>query len=365
MAAVHVLPSWRETPGLVSFGSSSGGLPWSQLPLIDAHYFGELARYCYPNDHQSIWSWTRLACAAIHALRQRVLTEFTWERPRRRPPLPAGYYHRVQRMKILIVIGTRPEAIKMAPVIRALQSYTGQAEVSVCSTGQHRQMLDQVLSLFHIRPDFDLELMSENQTPSQVAAGVLNAIDPLLAGMQPDWMLVQGDTTTVMAATIGAFHRKVRVAHVEAGLRTYDRENPFPEEMNRVVADHVSDLHFAPTHQARAQLLAEGIQAGSIFVTGNTVIDALLGSAAPLTERPTELVETIIAPCHGCRLSPDFGHAPPQNQGANPPDLLRLRYLAQTRPDFHIVTGHRNPNIWEPVHELLGSLYHTHPPWIT
>src|SRR5512139_3727024 len=188
-------------------------------------------------------------------------------------------------MKILIVIGTRPEAIKMAPVIRMLQSLPGQAEVSVCSTGQHRQMLDQVLSLFHIQPDFDLELMRENQTPSQVAAGVLNAIDPLLAQMQPDWMLVQGDTTTVMAATIEAFHRKVRVAHVEAGLRTYDRENPFPEEMNRVVADHICDLHFAPTAQARLNLLAEGIQESSIFVTGNTVIDALLWAAEqPLTD---------------------------------------------------------------------------------
>ena len=223
-------------------------------------------------------------------------------------------------------------------------------------------MLDQVLNLFHIRPDFDLELMRENQTPSQVAAGVLNAIDPLLAEMQPDWMLVQGDTTTVMAATIAAFHRKVRVAHVEAGLRTYDRENPFPEEMNRVVADHVSALHFAPTRQARAQLLAEGIQARSIFVTGNTVIDALLWAAEqPLTETAhQELVENNLLPDNqevSRRLILVTAHRR-ENHGEPIQQICyALRRIAQARPDFHIVYPvHRNPNIWEPVHELLGEV---------
>jgi UDP-N-acetylglucosamine 2-epimerase len=265
-------------------------------------------------------------------------------------------------MKILVVIGTRPEAIKMAPVIRALQSIPDQADVLVCSTGQHRQMLDQVLSLFHIRPDFDLELMRENQTPSQVAAGVLNAIDPLLVQEQPDWMLVQGDTTTVMAATIAAFHRKVRVAHVEAGLRTYDRENPFPEEMNRVVADHVSALHFAPTQQARAQLLAEGIQAGSIFVTGNTVIDALHWAVEqPLTEiARQELAENDLLRYFqdaGRRLILVTAHRR-ENQGEPIRQICHaLCRLAQTRPDFHIVYPvHRNPNIWVPVHDLLGEI---------
>ena len=265
-------------------------------------------------------------------------------------------------MKIVVVIGTRPEAIKMAPVIRNLLSYPDQAEVSVCSTGQHRQMLDQVLSLFHIRPDFDLELMRENQTPNQVAAGVLNAIDPLLAELKPDWMLVQGDTTSVMAATIAAFNRKVRVAHVEAGLRTYDRENPFPEEMNRVVADHVSDLHFAPTSQARHQLLAEGIQPRSIFVTGNTVIDALLWAAGqPLTETARkELVENDLYPRNqedSRRLILVTAHRR-ENHGEPIRQICHaLRHLAEKRPDFHIVYPvHRNPNIWEPVHQLLGAV---------
>ncbi|OGO36011.1 MAG: UDP-N-acetylglucosamine 2-epimerase [Chloroflexi bacterium RBG_16_57_11] len=265
-------------------------------------------------------------------------------------------------MKILVVIGTRPEAIKMAPVIRALQSVPDQVDISVCSTGQHRQMLDQVLSLFHIRPDVDLNLMRENQTPSQVAAGVLSALDPLLAEMQPDWMLVQGDTTTVMAATIAAFNRKVRVAHVEAGLRTYDRENPFPEEMNRVVADHVSDLHFAPTLQARAQLLAEGIPARSIFVTGNTVIDALLWAVEqPLTETARqELLDN-----HLIRhVQEDSRHLilvtahRRENHGEPIRQICHaLRNLAQARPGFNIVYPvHRNPNIWEPVHELLDKV---------
>jgi len=265
-------------------------------------------------------------------------------------------------MKILTVMGTRPEAIKLAPVIRKLQSYPNQVEVSVCSTGQHRQMLDQVLDLFQIRPDTDLDLMREDQTPSQVAAGVLSAIDPLLVSLQPDWMLVQGDTTTVMAATIAAFHRKVRVAHVEAGLRTYDRENPFPEEMNRVVADHICDLHFAPTEQARLNLLAEGIRGSSIFVTGNTVIDALLWAA----EQPlngTALKELadydLLGRIQGDerRLILVTAHRR-ENQGQPIRQICQaLRYLAQTRPEYHIVYPvHRNPNIWEPVHEELGAI---------
>jgi UDP-N-acetylglucosamine 2-epimerase (non-hydrolysing) len=265
-------------------------------------------------------------------------------------------------MKILVVIGTRPEAIKLAPVISNLQSDPTQAEVLVCSTGQHRQMLDQVLSLFHIQPDVDLELMRENQTPSQVAAGVMTSIDPLLVSEQPDWMLVQGDTTTVMAATIAAFHRKVRVAHVEAGLRTYDRENPFPEEMNRVVADHVCDLHFAPTAQARANLLAEGIQERSIFVTGNTVIDALLWAVEqPLTETALqELVEyNLLGLLEGeeRRLILVTAHRR-ENQGEPIRQICyALRQLAQDRPNNPIVYPvHRNPNIWEPAHELLADV---------
>ena len=162
-------------------------------------------------------------------------------------------------MRVMTIFGTRPEAIKLAPVIQQIQTRSDQIQSIICVTGQHREMLDQVLDLFHIEADYDLNLMLPNQTPSQVAAKVLVGIDSLLEREKPDWVLVQGDTTTVMATSIAAHHRKVKVGHVEAGLRTYDRNNPFPEEMNRVITDHISDLHFAPTSRARKNLLSEGI----------------------------------------------------------------------------------------------------------
>lgn len=265
-------------------------------------------------------------------------------------------------MKVLIVVGTRPEAIKMAPIVHRLQAFPQDVETIVCATGQHREMLDQVLELFAIQPDIDLNLMQQNQTPNQVAARVLLALDPLLAEIQPDWLLAQGDTTTVMAASIAAHHRRVRVGHVEAGLRTYDRANPFPEEMNRVVADHISDLHFAPTAGAGANLQAEGIAAQSIHVTGNTVIDALLWVAA----QPLSAAARAALGQHGLddfvqgqerRVILVTAHRR-ENHGRPIQHICQaLRTLAQTWPDLHIVYPvHRNPNIWNPVHELLADV---------
>ncbi len=265
-------------------------------------------------------------------------------------------------MKVLIVVGTRPEAIKMAPIVHQLQAFPQDVETIVCATGQHREMLDQVLELFAIQPDIDLNLMQQNQTPNQVAARVLLALDPLLAEIQPDWLLAQGDTTTVMAASIAAHHRRVRVGHVEAGLRTYDRANPFPEEMNRVVADHISDLHFAPTAGAGANLQAEGIAAQSIHVTGNTVIDALLWVAA----QPLSAAARAALGQHGLddfvrgqerRVILVTAHRR-ENHGRPIQHICQaLRTLAQTWPDLHIVYPvHRNPNIWNPVHELLADV---------
>jgi UDP-N-acetylglucosamine 2-epimerase (non-hydrolysing) len=264
-------------------------------------------------------------------------------------------------MKVMIVVGTRPEAIKMAPIVHELQARR-EVETIVCATGQHREMLDQVLSLFAITPDVDLNLMQQNQTPSQVAARVLLALDPILAEMQPDWLLVQGDTTTVMAAAIAAHHRRVRVGHVEAGLRTYDRANPFPEEMNRVVADHVSDLHFAPTKGAQANLLAEGISTNSVHITGNTVIDALLWVAArPLTAAAqAELSQHGLAELVAGderRVVLVTAHRR-ENHGRPILDICQaLQTLASMWPDLHFVYPvHRNPNIWGPVHEQLGHV---------
>ena len=181
----------------------------------------------------------------------------------------------VTKLRVLVVFGTRPEAIKMAPVVRALAARPADFETLTLATAQHREMLDQVLALFAITPDVDLNLMQPGQTPSMVAARLLERLDPLLGEMQPDWVLVQGDTTTVMASAIAAHHRRARVGHVEAGLRTGDMANPFPEEMNRVVTDHISELCFAPTTRSRDNLLREGIAPERILVTGNTVVDAL------------------------------------------------------------------------------------------
>jgi len=177
---------------------------------------------------------------------------------------------------ILSIFGTRPEAIKMAPVIKALASYPEQFESLVCVTAQHREMLDQVLDAFEIKADFDLNLMQENQKLPKLTADLLLSLDQLLGKVKPDWVLVQGDTTTTMAASLAAFYQGIHIGHIEAGLRTYNKNAPFPEEINRRMTSVIADLHFAPTEQARQNLLKEGVDSKGIFVTGNTVIDALL-----------------------------------------------------------------------------------------
>jgi UDP-N-acetylglucosamine 2-epimerase (non-hydrolysing) len=185
-------------------------------------------------------------------------------------------------LKILVVIGTRPEAIKLAPVIRELARRPGIA-VRVCATGQHKALLDGALACLGIVADDDLGVMKADQTPTHVAATVLSRLEPILERVRPDWVVAQGDTTSAVAAVLAAFYAGSKVAHVEAGLRTGDQQHPFPEEVNRRVASAVADLHFAPTARARANLLAEGIPAARILVTGNPVIDALawaLGQAA-------------------------------------------------------------------------------------
>jgi len=177
--------------------------------------------------------------------------------------------------RVLSVFGTRPEAIKMAPVVAALDR-SAEFESRVCVTAQHREMLDQVLSLFEVEAHHDLDLMSAGQSPSQVLARVVAQLEPVLAAERPDWVLVQGDTTTAMAAALAAAYAGVKVAHVEAGLRTFDRRQPFPEEINRLVVGVTADLHFAPTARSRDNLLREAKDPSTVLVTGNSVIDALL-----------------------------------------------------------------------------------------
>jgi UDP-N-acetylglucosamine 2-epimerase (non-hydrolysing) len=183
------------------------------------------------------------------------------------------------QLKVMCIFGTRPEVIKMAPVVRELQQHANQFSVLSCATAQHRSMLDQALDIWHLAPDIDLDVMQDGQTLTQVAARVMTRLEPVLMQERPNWILVQGDTTTVMAAAIVAHHLRIRIGHVEAGLRTGNKWSPFPEEMNRVVTDSMSDLCFAPTEYARQALLREGIASTAIRVTGNTVIDALLDVA--------------------------------------------------------------------------------------
>ena len=181
--------------------------------------------------------------------------------------------------KILVVIGTRPEAIKMAPVIRELHKHPARIQYSVCSTGQHRELLEDMVQLFGIVPDWKLDLMKTNQGLSDLAAMILQGIQKVIDRFKPDWMLLQGDTTTVAAASLAAFYSRVKVGHIEAGLRTHDKSHPFPEEINRRLAANLADLHFAPTEQASCNLLAEGVNPEHILVTGNTVVDALRWAA--------------------------------------------------------------------------------------
>jgi len=260
-------------------------------------------------------------------------------------------------MKILTVLGTRPEAIKLAPVIRELKSQSSgdNFESMVCVTSQHREMTDQVLKVFDIVPDYDLNIMVADQTPTQVAAAVLSKLDQILRSEKPDWVLVQGDTTTVAAAAWAAFYSKVKVGHVEAGLRTYNKWQPFPEEINRRIAGVIADLHFAPTESARQNLLREGILESNIILTGNTVIDALNMAAqlpydpisGPLKDVPWDR-RLILVTAH---RRENFGEPLEQVCKA-------IRDLAASYPnDVHFVYPvHRNPNVYKPVHSLLGDV---------
>jgi UDP-N-acetylglucosamine 2-epimerase (non-hydrolysing) len=188
-------------------------------------------------------------------------------------------------LNVLTIFGTRPEAIKLAPVVRELQRYPDELRSTVCVTAQHRKLLDQVLSAFDLRPDFDLDLMTLSQTFGQLVPRMLERLDEVLDEVTPDVVLVQGDTNTALCGALVAFHRRLRVGHVEAGLRTHNRAQPFPEEVNRRLIAQLADWHFAPTETARRNLIAEGIGAAEIVVTGNTVVDALRMVSPRLSDR--------------------------------------------------------------------------------
>ena len=252
-------------------------------------------------------------------------------------------------MKIICTVGTRPEAIKMAPVILALKQQPW-ADVRVLATAQHRHMLDQVLSFFGIAPDIDLNIMRPNQALTTLTGRLLLELDDVLQAEKPDAVLVQGDTTTVMAMALACFYHRIPVGHVEAGLRTWDMQNPFPEEANRVIAGKLAQWHFAPTEGSRQNLLKEGVPDSEIIVTGNTVIDALLMTAAKDLELPLPLDPRK-------RLVLVTSHRR-ENFGEPFRDICRALYtLAKNNPDVQFLYPvHPNPNVKDVVYEFLSGL---------
>ncbi len=261
-------------------------------------------------------------------------------------------------MRVLSIFGTRPEAVKMAPVVLALARTPG-IDAAVCVTAQHREMLDQVLNVFGIHPDVDLNLMKPNQGLAQLTADILTHLEPVLDDLRPDWVLVQGDTTTVMAAALLAFYRHIRVGHVEAGLRTNDKRQPFPEEINRRIAGTLADLHFAPSEHSRQNLLAENIPDRQIVVTGNPAIDALQYiTRLPCPAEAKQLLERMGVGPGGRQLVLVTAHRR-ENFGQPLEDICAaLRELAESYPErlALLYAVHLNPNVQEPVYRLLGDV---------
>ena len=264
-------------------------------------------------------------------------------------------------MRILTVFGTRPEAIKLAPVVKALAAASG-IESRVCVTAQHREMLDQVLELFNIQPDDDLNLMKARQELDELTGSVIRGVSDVIRDFKPDFVIVQGDTTTTFAAACAAYYQKVKVAHVEAGLRTGDMYAPWPEEGNRKLTSAITTIHFPPTDRSRDNLLAEGIAPDAIEVTGNTVIDALLNVVEQVREgdRREQFDRQFDFIDKNKRLILVTGHRRESFGGGMENICSALSDLAQ-RGDVEIVYPvHLNPNVQEPVKRLLSKASNVH-----
>jgi len=264
-----------------------------------------------------------------------------------------------RKLRVMTIFGTRPEAVKMAPVIKALRKHADRVAITVCITAQHREMLDQVLNVFNITPDIDLNLMRPNQSISDLTAQIFLTLTPVLKTNNPDWLLIQGDTTTVMAAALLGYYQRIKVGHIEAGLRTGDKWQPFPEEINRRVAGVVADLHFAPTENNRQNLLREGIPEGQIIVTGNPVIDALkLIAQKPLPPMSEKLLKQAGVSSGDRKLVLVTAHRR-ENFGKPIRNICgALKQLAEAyKDDITIIYPvHLNPNIQQPVYEALAQI---------
>jgi len=255
--------------------------------------------------------------------------------------------------RVLFVFGTRPEAIKLCPVVLQLQREPEQFAVQVCATAQHRGMLDQVLGAFGVVPDFDLDLMRPEQTLTETTARILAALEPVLAAAQPDLVIVQGDTTTTFCGALASFHQKIPVAHVEAGLRTGDLQAPFPEELNRVLTGRIATLHFAATEGAAANLRREGIAPERVFVTGNSGIDAVLRIRDKLAKEPMPVPPFLQT---GKQLVLVTAHRR-ESFGAGFAGICEgIRRIAERRDVQVVYPVHRNPNVSGPVERILGEL---------
>ena len=263
------------------------------------------------------------------------------------------------KINILLCMGTRPEGIKLAPVVNLLKKMSKTFDFKICSTGQHKEMLDQVLDFFEINPDYDLNLMTENQSLGHLSSRILNKMSKVLDEVSPDVLLIQGDTTTAFLTALSAFYRKIRVGHIEAGLRTYDKFNPFPEEMNRQLISRVTDFHFAPTRKAYDDLIGENISRQNIIVTGNTIVDAVLWGIKKimkskkipenieLFERLESKQKIILVTMH---RRESFGRDIENICSA-------LKTVALSYDGIQIVYPvHLNPNVRKPVFELLGKV---------
>lgn len=263
-------------------------------------------------------------------------------------------------MKLSFIFGTRPEAIKLAPLIIYFKN-KGTHEINVCVTAQHRQMLDQVLEIFEITPDVDLNLMKPNQSLSELTANAINSLNTYFTSYKPDAVFVQGDTTTVFAASLVAFYHKVKVIHVEAGLRTNNKYSPFPEEINRQLTSKLTDLHLAPTQKSYENLVKEGIPKETIFITGNTVIDALfmVKNKAEKINKINGLDDNLLSSDKKIVLI--TGHRR-ENFGEGFQNICKaIKILSEKFPEHHFIYPvHLNPNVQKPVYEILGNSKNIH-----
>lgn len=268
----------------------------------------------------------------------------------------------MKKKKVLFIFGTRPEAIKMAPLILEFRNRPNKFNIKVCVTGQHKEMLYQVLDFFNIKPDFDLSVMKPGQTLFGVTASIFEKLEPVIDEVNPDIVFVQGDTTSVLVGAIGAFYKKIKIGHLEAGLRSGDMYSPFPEEMNRVLVSKLADYHFAPTERAQNVLLSEKIDSAKIYLTGNTVIDALLLAVEIIEKQDQSKYNKIVKDIDwNKKIILVTGHRRESFGSGFENMCSAIRRIAMDNTDVEIVYPvHLNPNVQEPVKRILWNIQNIH-----